>query len=362
LSSGEGGKLLVLCVDRDNDVGTVLGVKTPIVGEEELLKVATEYALKRPDDSDANAIFAAIQTYRELVSSGYAGRCEVALLAGLEGEGVQADMKILEELDWVIKRDGYTGAILVSDGPTDEAVAPLIQSRLPLISIRRVIVQQSRSVEETFVLLVNYAKKLITEEKYRKYSMGLTGAFVASYSILMALLPQFAWTLLLVALGVFMAIKGYGIDKKVGQIYRSGPVGFSSFIISLLLFFLGLFQGLSKAAQAQIVSASLISLFLLAPVGGQLVVVDLFVLSAALFLIGEMLNKLVLGGTLRYYQALIVVVLLISRQMIVEIAKYLAGSANIQAVLSWSFVVMMTVVIVAAVRYMETGFSSTQVQ
>ncbi len=360
MSSGESGKLLVLCVDRDNDVGAVLGVKTPIIGEEELLKVAIEYALRRPDDSDANAIFAAIQTYRELVSSGYAGRCEVALLAGLEGEGVQADMKILEELDWVIKKDGYTGAILVSDGPTDEAVAPLIQSRLPLISIRRVIVQQSRGVEETFVLLMNYAKKLITEEKYRKYSMGFTGAFVASYSILMALLPQFAWTLLLVALGAYMAIKGYGIDRKVGQIYRSGPVRFSSFVISLLLFFLGLLQGLSRVVQAQSFNASLISLFLLAPVGGQLVVVDLFVLGASLFLIGEMLDKLVLGETLRFYQAMMVVVLLISRQIMVEIAKYLAGSANIQAVLTWSFIVMMTVVIVAAVRYMETGFSSQQ--
>lgn len=358
MSSGEGGKLLVLCVDRDNDVGVVLGVKTPIVGEEELLRVATEYALRRPDDSDANAIFAAIQTYRELVSSGYAGRCEVALLAGLEGEGVQADMKILEELDLVIKKDGYTGAILVSDGPTDEAVAPLIQSRLPLISIRRVIVQQSRGVEETFVLLVNYAKKLVAEEKYRKYSMGMTGALLALYSILMALLPQFAWTLLLVALGAFMAVKGYGIDKKVGQMYRSGPVRFSSFVISLLLFSLGLLQGLSRAAQVQSVGASLISLFLLAPVGGQLVVVDLFVLGAALFLIGEMLDNLVLGEPLRFYQATMVVALLISRQIIVEIAKYLAGSANIQAVLTWSFVVMMVVVLVAAVRYMEAGFSS----
>lgn len=356
----EGGKLLVLCVDRDNDVGVVLGVKTPIVGEDELLKVATEYALRRPDDSDANAIFAAIQTYRELVSSGYAGRCEVALLAGLEGEGVQADMKILEELDLVIRGNGYTGAILVSDGPTDEAVAPLIQSRLPLISIRRVIVQQSRGVEETFVLVVNYAKKLIAEEKYRKYSMGMTGVFVAIYSVLMALLPQFAWTLLLVALGAFMAIKGYGIDKKIGQIYRSGPVRFSSFVIALLLFFLGLLQGLAGAMQAQSISVSLISLFLLASVGGQLVVVDLFVLSVVLFLIGEMLDKLVLGEPLRFYQAVMVAALLISRQMVVEMAKYIAGSANIQAVLTWSFIVMMAVVLVAAVRYMETGFSGSR--
>ncbi|MEM0223784.1 MAG: DUF373 family protein, partial [Thermofilum sp.] len=60
------GKLLVLCVDRDNDIGTTLGVQTPILGEEALTRVAIEFALRRPEDSDANAIFAALQTLRDL--------------------------------------------------------------------------------------------------------------------------------------------------------------------------------------------------------------------------------------------------------------------------------------------------------
>ncbi|MEM4444945.1 MAG: DUF373 family protein [Thermofilum sp.] len=347
------GKLLVLCVDRDNDIGTTLGVQTPILGEEALTRVAIEFALRRPEDSDANAIFAALQTLRDLRRMGYADRCEVALLAGTEEEGVQADMKILQELDEVLRNGEFTGAILVSDGPTDEVVAPLIQSRIPLISIRRVVVQQSRGVEETFVLLVNYVKKLFLEEKYRKYSMGLTGAFLAIYTILSAVLPQFAWTLVLASLGGFMFVKGYGIDKRVAQIYQSGSVRFIAFVLALLISVLGFLQGFARVLQLQRMDAGAIAAFALAPVGGQLIAVDLFVIGATLFLVGGMLEELIAGRVLRISQALFVTAVLLSRQIVVEMAKYLAGGGSIQSVLTWSFVELAVVVIAVSVMYME---------
>ena len=349
------GRLLVLCVDRDNDVGAVLGISTPVVGEEALMRVATEFALRRPDDSDANAIFAALQTYRELRQMGYEGRCDVALLAGTEEEGVQADMKILRELDEVIKSGGYTGAILVSDGPTDEAVAPLIQSRIPLVSIRRVIVQQSRGVEETFVLLLNYAKKLFFEEKYRRYSMGLTGALIAIYTILSAVLPQFAWTLVLTSLGVFLFMKGYGIDKRIGEIYRTEPVRFISLVLALLLSTLGVLQGAAKLLQVQRLELSAVAIFLLAPVGGQLAVIDLFALSAALVLLGSMIEATISGERAKFSQALLVTAVLISRQMAVAVAKYLGGAGSIQEVLTWSFVVLAFAIVTVSVAYMEAS-------
>ncbi|WP_243668288.1 DUF373 family protein [Vulcanisaeta sp. JCM 16161] len=62
-------RLIVLYVDRDNDVGERLGVPTPIIGRGNVLKVATEYILRYPDDSDANAMFGAIQLYDTLIST-----------------------------------------------------------------------------------------------------------------------------------------------------------------------------------------------------------------------------------------------------------------------------------------------------
>ncbi len=54
-------KLLVLCVDRDNDIGEKSNIKTPVVGRKDCLYAASELALSDPEEADANAIFAAVK-------------------------------------------------------------------------------------------------------------------------------------------------------------------------------------------------------------------------------------------------------------------------------------------------------------
>ena len=44
-------KILVICVDRDNDIGEMLGVEGPIIGREKNLEVAKNLALKDPEES-----------------------------------------------------------------------------------------------------------------------------------------------------------------------------------------------------------------------------------------------------------------------------------------------------------------------
>jgi len=350
----EEGKVLVLCVDRDNDVGDTLGVSTPVVGEESILKIALDYILRRPEDSDSNALFAAIQTYRELKAKGYEGKVEVALLAGVEKEGVEADMKILRELDSILSKDKYTGAILVSDGPTDEAVAPLIQSRLPLISIRRVIVQQSRGVEETFVLMVNYLKKLVTEEKYRRYSLGLTGAVMVAYVVLSTLVPQFVWPIILLFAGAALFVKGYDLDVTLREIYASRPITFATLLLSSLLLLLGVVQGLSVFVQSLSKGVwSALGDMLIAPVGAQLIVVDLLVLSVALLIFGKLVDAVLSRKPPLYSDAFAITTILISRQLLVEVAKYLSGGGDIRAILTWSFIVLGFVVFSVAIMPLE---------
>ena len=342
----ESERILVLCVDRDNDVGEVLGISTPVIGEENILKIALDYILRRPEDSDSNALFAAVQTYRELVAKGYSGRVNVALLAGVAEEGVEADIKILRELDEVLSKEKFTGAILVSDGPTDEAVAPLIQSRLPLISVRRVIVQQSRGVEETFVLMVNYIRKLFTEEKYRRFSLGLTGAFLITYVVLSTLLPQFLWPLILSATGTILVVKGYNLDVILRNIYSSRPITFATLVLSGLLLLLGMIQGVSVLVQS--ISRGFfvaIGNMMLASIGAQLLTIDLFVLSASLPIFGRIVDTFISYKPPRVSDAFAMVTILISRQLLVEVAKYLSGGGDIRGVLTWSFIVLGFVVL-----------------
>src|SRR3972149_11867567 len=107
-------KLLVLCVDRDDDVGTKAMVKTPVMGREACAKVASRLAIADPEEADANAIFAAIKMHDEIKTKGYSS--EVAIVAGKFEGGIEADEKLRRELLQITDVYGADGLILVTDG------------------------------------------------------------------------------------------------------------------------------------------------------------------------------------------------------------------------------------------------------
>ncbi|MEO9363493.1 MAG: DUF373 family protein, partial [Nitrososphaera sp.] len=129
------GRLLVLCIDRDDDIGTKGGIETPIVGRDQCINAGTRLAIEDPEDADGNAIFGAVKTYEELVSKGY--NVEVAVVAGKFNRGVEADEKISREVQAILEKYDATGAVIVSDGEDDETVLPVIQSRVPVVSVQR---------------------------------------------------------------------------------------------------------------------------------------------------------------------------------------------------------------------------------
>jgi len=107
-------KLLVICVDRDNDLGEKTGITTPVVGRDACIDAAQRLALEDPEDADSNSIFYAVKTYEDLVSKGY--QTEIITVAGVEDRGVQADEKIVREIKQVLEKFSANGAVIVSDG------------------------------------------------------------------------------------------------------------------------------------------------------------------------------------------------------------------------------------------------------
>ena len=59
-------RILVLCVDRDDDLGMKAGIKTPILGRKDNVDAATSLALRDPEEADANAMFEAVRIYDNL--------------------------------------------------------------------------------------------------------------------------------------------------------------------------------------------------------------------------------------------------------------------------------------------------------
>ena len=340
-------KLLVLCVDRDDDVEEVANVRTPVVGREEVLKVAVEFATKRPEDSDLNALFAAIQVYDQLVKLAPRESVQVAVVAGTPEGGVEADMKISLELSSVLSEFDADGVILVSDGPTDEQVLPIVQSKVPVVSVKRVVVQQSRGIEDFFVLALRYLDKLVREEKYRKYSLGLPGLFIVLFTILSYSIPQYLWPILTSVLGLILAFKGFSLDEKLKYAYSNRPLTFISAIAGLVLASMALALGYSALTSSGVGGLAGVGEFLLASVGGQIYVVDLLVISSLLALAGKIADGLISGEGSKWGEYVLLAFVMVFRQVLVEVAKLLTGEGGVEALIYWTAFSLMVSVLIA---------------
>ena len=138
-SSSAPSRTLIICVDRDDDIGVKTGIKTPIIGRDACVEAATKFSISDPEEADANTIFAAVKEYDTLAAKGEF--CEVVAVSGLYDGGVLGDKKIRKQVADVLKIFPAEGAVLVSDGAEGEELVPVIQGLVPIISLRRVIIK-----------------------------------------------------------------------------------------------------------------------------------------------------------------------------------------------------------------------------
>ncbi|MED5276044.1 MAG: DUF373 family protein, partial [Thermoproteota archaeon] len=173
IESTAASKLLVICVDRDDDVGRKAGIATPVVGRDSCINAAQRLALEDPEDADSNSIFYAVKTYEDLVSKGY--NVEVAVVTGVEKRGVQADEKIVSEIRSILEKFSANGAVIVSDGEDDEMVIPVIQNVIPVVSVQRVVMQVSRTIEHSYAVFGKFLKMVVYDKTYSKFFLGVPG-------------------------------------------------------------------------------------------------------------------------------------------------------------------------------------------
>jgi putative membrane protein len=218
-------RILVLCIDRDDDIGSKGGIETPILGRDSCINAGIRLAIEDPEDADANAIFGAIKTYEELISKGY--ESEVALISGKFNRGIEADEKIGFEIHDVLAQYKADAAVLVSDGEDDETVIPIIQSMVPVISIQRIIIKHSRSVEYSYAVLGRYIKMLVYDPRYSKFFLGVPGALLVASGLATVFgLTREAIALVLSILGGAFIIRAFDVDKSLASLGRPTPTAF----------------------------------------------------------------------------------------------------------------------------------------
>ena len=217
-------RILILCVDRDGDLTTKAEIKTPIVGRKENLDAAVTLALHDPEEPDANAMFEAVRTYDRLASEARPEEVfEIATLSGSEHGGVKADRKVVAELGELLGSFPASEVILVTDGYSDEAVLPLVESRVPVSSVRRLVVKHSESIEETAAVFSRYLKMLLEDPRYSRYALGLPGLLIVILGVLSLFnLVSVFWIIFVFVLGAFLLGKGFGVDRAAKKLYRWG--------------------------------------------------------------------------------------------------------------------------------------------
>jgi len=221
-------RILILCVDRDGDLEIKAAVKTPLLGRPANLDGAVALALKDPEEPDANAMFEAVRLYDRLQDEKQPDEIfEVATISGNDLGGVSADRKLVSELNSLLSSFSANEVILVTDGYSDEAVLPLVESRVPVSSVRRIVIKHSESIEETAAVFTKYIKLLVDNPRYARMALGLPGILVLIFGILWAI-DNFLYKgaiyyfgiAFVIVLGGFLLLKGFGVDRATKDAYK----------------------------------------------------------------------------------------------------------------------------------------------
>jgi len=271
IKTSSANKLLVICVDRDNDVGDKAGIATPVFGRNACIEAAQRLALEDPEDVDSNSIFYAIKTYEDLVSKGY--QAEIVTVAGVANRGVQADEKIAREIRQILEKFSANGAVIVSDGEDDESVIPIIQNILPVVSVQRVVMRVSRSVEYSYAVFGKYLKMIAYDSKYSKFFLGVPGILL----LIGGIATVFDYTteifaVLVSILGAAFLIRAFDIDRAWASWSKPTPGGF----IRIFTMVTGI-------------------IFILASVPAGIAVVDFEIISTDIQLVEVITNQVIVG-------------------------------------------------------------------
>ncbi|WP_373188854.1 DUF373 family protein [Halolamina sp.] len=240
---------LVLCVDRSNDIGSKTSVVMPVAGWEAVRSLVTDVGLADPEDASVNSLLEALRVSRDLQDSG--DEAIVAVVSGGTDSRVGADRAIAQQIDELIERYGAESAVVVVDSAEDERAVPIIESRIGVDSVDRVVVRQARDIESTYYLL----KQFLGDEELRSTVMVPLGvALIVLPALAIQFSTQVAMAGLASLLGAVLLFKGLSIDdlledtpEQIREALYSGQLSVVTYVVAAGLALVGAFLGALSA-------------------------------------------------------------------------------------------------------------------
>jgi putative membrane protein len=249
--------LLVLCVDLDDDLGRKTGLETPVVGRDAVEEAAVALATADPEDSDVNVLFQGIHEYDALRDDSEVDEeVEVAAVTGMQASDVKANRAIGEEVDRVLaglSTGENVSAVVITDGAQDESVLPVIRSRVPIDSVRRVVVRQAQDLESIYYTM----KQVLADPETRGTILVPLGILLLIYPfVTIASLFEVPGAAVLgvisALLGLYTLFRGLGLETVVDDVadrtrdvLYEGRVTLITYVAAAALMIVGGFRGVA---------------------------------------------------------------------------------------------------------------------
>jgi putative membrane protein len=274
---------LILCLDRDNDIYNKASITGPIIGREANFNAAVSLALIDPTDVDSNAIFKAISIYDKLKKEDQ--DVEIVTLTGSTQLGYVADEEIANQLDKILSEKKFDSCILVTDGQSDQAALPIIQSRIKIDGVEFVVMKQAQELEKTYFVILEKLK----EPYYARLIFGIP----ALLGIIFVLSKFLNWGIEvpIFLISFYLFLKAFGIEDKLLK-YLS-EFRFSLDKLSLIFYlpaFLFVFISIFTAYNSFISSISNMETLALSIAKGFRSFLSLFPFAVLLFLTGKVVD------------------------------------------------------------------------
>lgn len=281
-------RTLILCVDRDDDIGFKANIKEPVFGRDNCLDAANRLALADPEDSDVNAIFQGLKTFDELNAKGE--DVYIAVIGGSHTHEIEGDRRISHELGKIVWDNEINECILVTDGAEDEFVLPIIQSIVDVKSIQRVIVKQMPNLEGTYYII----KKLLDDPQIAKTFLVPIGIAMLLYAIANLFgSPEIAVVIVVGVIGIFLLFKGFGIDEYFSYAFNAlhssfigGRFTFVAYISAILIGIIGIIIGFTSLLEWYTADQGIIFYFLSFIYGS----IGYFTIAALIASIGKIID------------------------------------------------------------------------
>ena len=224
-----------------------LDAEVPVVGTDAVERLVRTVGVDDPEDSGVNCLLEGLRVARDLDDE-----VVLAVLAGT-GERVGGERAIARQVDQLVAEYDPETAVVVVDSAEDERLVPIVESRVPVDAVDRVVVRQARDIESTYYLL----KQFLADEQLRKTVLVPLGAVMLAFPALLAVFDSVtvASGAIAAVVGLFLIYKGLSVDRLLATLsgdvrdaLYAGKVSLVTYVVAVGLALVGVFLGVLGAS------------------------------------------------------------------------------------------------------------------